>query len=62
MKLKQGFWLRKCIFINKDRLRLDSLEWNEVFGEVSVFSLINGGVGWIYRTEARFLDKQVGFD
>ena len=41
---------------------MDSLEWNEVFGEVSVFSVINGGVGWIHGIETRFLDKQVGFD
>ena len=61
-KLKGGFWLGKCIFINKCIFRLDSLDWKEVFGSVSVFSLINGCVGWIDGIETRVLDKQVSFD
>ena len=46
-----------AFFINKWRFRLDSQVGNEIFGQVSVFSLINGGLGWIQKVEMRFFVK-----
>ena len=46
-----------CFFISKRRLAVDSWDWNEVFGELNVFSLINGGLGWNHGVKIKFLIK-----
>ena len=45
--------------INKWRFRLSSQGVNEVFSEVSVFSLVNGGLGRIPGVGMSFLVKEV---